>query len=104
MKNFKSISEVNVGDFVFDTYNEFGKKDFEFIGGQSYNESFCLCEVVDKTHDTVCVRVNVFPLRILKKDGGGVSNPIVSNQWYKFVREHDYEIGFAFRFKKLDNE
>lgn len=103
MKDFKNISEVNIGDLVYDTYNEFGKKDFEFINGQSFDESKCLCKIINKTHDSVCVEVNKHPLRMYIHDGGRISNPLTHTQWYKFKREHEYEIGFPFRFKRFES-
>ena len=101
MTDFKNINEVNVGDLVFDTYNEFGKIDFMFINGQHFDESKCLCKVVEKTSDSICVEINKFPLRMYIKDGGRVSSPISTTQWYKFKREHEFEIGFQFRFKSV---
>jgi hypothetical protein len=99
MKDFKNINEVKIGDMVFDTYNEFGKKDFEFIEGQSFNLDNCMCEIINKTHDSVCVKIKKHPLRYYKHDGGRLSDGIECEQWFKFKREHDYEIGFPFRFK-----
>lgn len=102
MKDFKNINEVKIGDFVFDTYNEFGKQDFDFINGQKYNPELVMCEIVNITHHSVCIKVNKFPLRIYEKDGGRISKPIQCEQWFKFKREHDFEIGFPFRFKHID--
>jgi hypothetical protein len=99
MEDFKSIDEVNIGDFVIDTYNEFNNPDFKFIREQCYSPEKDLVKVIDKTITSVCVAVNKFPLRI-RKENGGVTKPVGSNQWYKFKREHDYEIGFPYRFKK----
>ncbi len=99
MKEFKNIDEIKIGEFVIDTYNEFNKKDFKFIQGQEYNPSLSLCEIVDKTETSVCVRLEKFPLSIIKSNGA-LTNPVSCNQWYKFKREHEYEIGFLFRFKK----
>lgn len=101
MEDFTNIDEVKIGDIVFDTYNEFGKQDFKFIKGQSYNPELCKCEIIDKTQTSICVRLHKFPLRFYPKDGGRISNPIDCIQWFKFKREHDNEIGFPFRFKKL---
>ncbi len=100
MVEFKNIDEIKIGNFVIDSYNEFTKKEFKFINGQKFDVSLALCEVVDKTNSSICIRINKHPLRIMKKDGGGISNPISNLQWFKFKREHEYEIGFCFRFFK----
>jgi hypothetical protein len=61
-----------------------------------------MCQIINKTHDSVYVAVKKWPLRIMKKDGGGVSNPIEHNQWFKFKWEHDNDVAFSVRFKKVN--
>ncbi len=101
MKNELNISDFEIGEYVIDTYNEFNDPKFKFIKGQKHDPSLGSVEIVEKTSSSICVRLKAFPLRIMKKDGGGISKPLSNYlQWFKFKREHEDEIGFTFRFKK----
>jgi hypothetical protein len=95
---------MNIGDKYIDTYNEFNNPNFNFIEGQSYDPEKSIVEIVDITPTSVCVKLRSRPLRIMYKDGGGISKPLDNyNQWFKLKREHEEEIGFHFRFTKSVN-
>ena len=99
-KEFTSMDEVVIGSFVLDTYNNFNNPEYKFIQGQEFCPEKAHVKIINKTSNSVCVSLKKFPLRIVPSDGS-ISKPIECTHWYKFKREHEYEIGFPYRFKKL---
>ncbi len=98
---------MKTGDFVIDKENEFNQPKFKFISGQKYNPELAKCEVVEIQPTAICVRINKHPLRIMKKDGGGISNPISSLEWFpteKDPHRGGFDVIFSERFSVINNE
>ena len=99
MKDFTNFDEIKIGMKVIDTYNDFMNKKFKFIEGEKHDLNKAMCEIVDKTTNSVCVSIKKFPLRI-NKDDGALTNPVTATNWFETGRNSD----FFRRFKIIEEQ
>ncbi len=92
--------EINIGDTYIDTLNDFNNPNFKFIKGQTYNPELATSVVLNKTENSVCMSIKKFPLKVIKQNGN-ITNPIDCISWVKMKREHEFDIIFSQRFKKI---